>query len=208
MLVFIALLIKNWRYKKEEEQFTIPNYEHVEFSEETKIIIPEKIRSFYGTEDHEWNHYKLPKGEVYEFPKVEKYMKLFLDSLFMATKDNASINKFLPLLQNYVGKFEDPHEIEDDPVAGEDDSKETEQSKDCLYLNLLYAIRHATTGEYFYITDFSCLDEEVLKELEGIKKVLEFDRVNARFEDKLHVVNDILISYSFFRYSKKNSLLS
>ena len=116
----------------------------------------------------------------------------------MATKDNASISKFLPLSQNYVGIFEDPHEIEDDPLAGEDDSKKTEQSKDCLYLNLLYAIRHATTGEYFYITDFSCLDEEVLKELEGIKKVLEFDRVNARFEDKLHLVKDMLISYGFF----------
>ena len=38
----------------------------------------------------------------------------------------------------------------------------------------------------------------MLKELEGIKKVLEFDRVNARFEDKLHLVNDILISYGFF----------
>ena len=38
----------------------------------------------------------------------------------------------------------------------------------------------------------------MLKELEGIKKVLEFDRVNVRFENKLHLVNDILISYGFF----------
>ena len=80
----------------------------------------------------------------------------------------------------------------------EDDSKITEQSKVCLYLNLLYAMRHATTGEYFHATDCSCLDEEMLKELEAIKKVLEFDRVNARFEDKLHLVSDISISYSFF----------
>ena len=116
----------------------------------------------------------------------------------MVTKDNESINKFLPLLQNYVGKFEDPHEIEDDPLTGEDDSKKTEQRKDCLYLNLLYAIRYGTTGGYFQTKDFSCLNEEMLKELEGIKKVLEFDRVNARFEDNLHLVNDILISYSFF----------
>ena len=116
----------------------------------------------------------------------------------MASKDNASIKKFLPLSQNYVGKFEDRHEIEDDPLAGEDDSKKTEQSKDCLYLNLLYAIRHATTGECFHTTDFICLNEEMLKELEGIKKVIEFDSVNARFEDKLHLVNDKLISYVFF----------
>ena len=100
------------------------------------------MRSFYGIDNYEWSHYKLSEGEVYKFPKVKKYMKLFLDSLFMATKDNTSIKKFLPLSQNYVGKFEDPHEIEDDPLAGEDDSKKTEQSKDCLYLNLLYAIRH------------------------------------------------------------------
>ena len=188
-------------YEEEEEQFAIPNSEHAEFPEETKIIIPERMRSFHGTDNYEWNHYKLPEGEVYKFPRVEKYMKLFLDSLFMAIKDNASINKFLTLPQNYVGKFEDPHEIEDDPLAGEDDTKKAEQSKDCLYLNLLYAIRHASRGEYFHTTDFSCLDEQMLKELEGIKKVLEFDRVNARFEDKVHLVNDILISYGFFSKS-------
>ena len=45
------------------------------------------MRSFYGIDSYEWSHYKLPEGEVYEFPKVKKYMKLFLDSLFMATKD-------------------------------------------------------------------------------------------------------------------------
>ena len=116
----------------------------------------------------------------------------------MTTKDSASISKFLPLLQNYVGNLEDPHELEDDPLAREDDSKNTEQSKDFIYLNQLCAIRHATTDEYFHITDFGCLDEETLKELEVIKKVLEFDRVNARFEDKLHLVNNILRSCGFF----------
>ena len=125
-------------------------------------------------------------------------MKLFSDILFMANKDNAYILKFLPYSQNYFGKFEDPHEIEVDSLAGEDVSKKTEQRKDCLYLNLLYAIRHATTDEYFHTTDFSCLAEEMIKELEGIKKVLEFDRVNTRFEDKLHLLNDILISYGFY----------
>ena len=127
-----------------------------------------------------------------------KYMKLFLGSLFMAFKDRASISKFLPFSQNYVGNLEDPHELEHDPLAREDDSKKTEQSKDFIYLNLLCAIRHAATDEYFHITDFGCLDEEMLKELEVIKKVLEFDRVNARFEDKLHLVNNILRSCGFF----------
>ena len=137
-------------------------------------------------------------------------MKLFLDSFFMATKNNAPSNRFLLLSQNYVRYFEDPHKKEDDHLVGEDDSTKTEQSKDCLYLNLLYAIRHSTTGEYFHTTDFGCLDEEMLKELEGIKKVIEFDRINARFEDMLHLLNNILISYGFFskglRYSKKRYL--
>ena len=133
------------------------------------------------------------RGKVHGFSKVEKYMKLLLDRLFMGTKDNASINNFLPLSQNYVQKFEDPHKIKDDPLAVEDDSLKKKQSKDCLYQNLLYTIRHMTTDEYFQATDFSCLEEETLKELEDIKKVLEFDRVNTRFEDRLHLVNDILI---------------
>ena len=42
------------------------------------------MRSFYGTDTEN-----------------SENGKLFLDSLFMATKEN----KFLPLLQNYVGKF-------------------------------------------------------------------------------------------------------
>ena len=108
------------------------------------------------------------------------------------------LTSFYHFWKKYVRKFEDPHEIEDDPLAGQDDSKKREQRKECLYLNLLYVIRHATTGGYFHTKDFRCLNEEMLKELEGIKKVLEFDRVNARFEDNLHLVKDILISYSFF----------
>ena len=92
-----------------KKTFAIPKTQHVEFPKETKIIMPKRMHSFHDTDNYGWNHYKLPEGEVYEFPKVEKYMKLFLDSLCMATKGNSSINKFLLLSQNYVGKFEDPH---------------------------------------------------------------------------------------------------
>ena len=35
----------------------------------------------------------------------------------------------------------------------------------------------------------------MLKELEGLQKIIEFD---ARFEDKLHLANNILISNGFF----------
>ena len=73
-------------YEEEEEQFAIPNSEHVEFLEETKKTRPEGMHSFYGTDNYEWNHYKLPKGEVYEFPKVEKCMKSFLDNFLWLSK--------------------------------------------------------------------------------------------------------------------------
>ena len=30
-------------------------------------MIPEKMRTFYGTEDYDWNHYKLLMGNAYDF---------------------------------------------------------------------------------------------------------------------------------------------
>ena len=114
------------------------------------------------------------------------------------TKDNETINRFLPLSKNYVGKFEDLHEFVDNPLTGEDDSNKIEQSKDCLLLNLLNALRHTKTDECSHITEFSCLDEEMLQELEVIKNLVQIDLINLRFCDKLHLVNDILIPYGFF----------
>ena len=149
-------------YEEEEEQYTVPNLEYAEFPEDTKIIISERIRAIYGTDDHEWNDYKLPTCEVYDFPKQEVFIKRLLDTLYMATKDNETINRFLPLSKNYVGKFEDPHEFVDNPLTGEDDSNKIEQSKDCLFLNLLYALRHDKTGECSHTTEFNCQDEEML----------------------------------------------
>ena len=108
-------------------------------------------------------------------------MKRFLDTLYMATKDNETINRFLPLSKNYVGKFEDPHEFVDNPLTGEDDSNKTEQSKDCLFLNLLNALRHTKTGECSHTTEFSCLDEEMLQELEVIKNLVQIDLINLCF---------------------------
>ena len=52
-------------YEEEEEQYVILNSEHVHFPEETKIIIPERMRSLYGTDNYEWNHYKLPLLLIY-----------------------------------------------------------------------------------------------------------------------------------------------
>ena len=36
-------------------------------TDENKIVIPETMRQFYGTDNYEWNNYKLPKGEVCDF---------------------------------------------------------------------------------------------------------------------------------------------
>ena len=38
----------------------------------------------------------------------------------------------------------------------------------------------------------------MLKELKGIEKLIEYDRQNALFDNKLHLINDVLIPYGFF----------
>ena len=55
------------------------------------------------------------------------------------------------------------YDIVDDPLANKDDSKKFEQSKDCFYLNIFYAIRHAVSGEYSHTEDSSCIDEGTKK---------------------------------------------
>ena len=121
-------------------------------------------------------------------------MQTFLHSLLMAIKGNEKINPFLPMSKNYVGVNDIEYPIVDNPSAGEDDSNKIEQSKDCLYDNLVYALRHAKTGEHLHTNNFECLD----KELKGIKKLIEYDRQNALFNNKLHLINDVLIPYGFF----------
>ena len=116
----------------------------------------------------------------------------------MATKDNETVNRFLSLSQNYVGKFEDVHDFPDDPLADEDDCDKIEQSKDSLYLNLLYALRQGKTSECTHNHDFNFLDEDIIEELTSIKDQIEFDFINPRFTDKFHLINDIIIPYGFF----------
>lgn len=116
----------------------------------------------------------------------------------MATKYNETVNRFLSLSQNYVGKFEDVHDFPDDPLADGDDCDKIEQSKDSLYLNLLYALRQGKTSECTDIHDFNFLDEDIIEELTSIKDQTQFDFINPRFPDKLHLINDIIIPYGFF----------
>ena len=90
----------------------------------------------------------------------------------MATKDNQKINPFLLLSQSYVGKFEEIYEGVDDPLGWEHDSNKIEQSKDCLYLNLICAVRHVVLGEYSHTANFSCVDKDMLTEREVWKNSL------------------------------------
>ena len=62
--------------------------------------MPEAKRSVYGTDNYEWNHYKKPKGEVCDFSKHEYFFKKFRYSLIMPTKNNVTVNPFLPMAQN------------------------------------------------------------------------------------------------------------
>ena len=116
----------------------------------------------------------------------------------MSSGKYVSVNMFQPMSKNYLGEKENLYDIVDDPLANEDDSKKFKRSKDCFYLNLLYAIRHALSGEYSHTEDFSCINEDMLRELKGIKQQISFDRWNALFENRLHLVNDGLVSYGFF----------
>ena len=46
----------------------------MDFLEDNMVILLEAMRNVYGADDYEWNHYKLPAGEIYEFPKVKNYL--------------------------------------------------------------------------------------------------------------------------------------
>ena len=88
--------------------------------DENKIVIPEAMRQFYGTDNYEWNHYKLPKGEVCDFLRDESFLQNFLQSLRMSSGDKASLNPFLLMSKNYVGEKENNYDIVDDPLSNEE----------------------------------------------------------------------------------------
>lgn len=125
----------------ENEYCKVPNSENASRSSDNTIVNPEKIRAFYGTDDYEWNDCKLAMGNVYNFPNEKAFLKRFLDSLGMATKDKEAVNPFLPVSKNYVDIMDKNalnFPFPDDPLADldDDDSEKNEQSKDRLFLNL------------------------------------------------------------------------
>ena len=95
----------------------------------------------------------------------------------MPTKNNVSVNPFLPMAQNY--------EPGSQPIDG-------------LYRTLLYSLRYAKRGEHSHTSDFSCIGNDLLNQLGKIKKQVEHCHTVYLFESKLHLINDILIIYGFF----------
>ena len=193
------------KYEEEEEGtvYEIPNSENAIKNTKSNFIdnMHDEMQVIYSTDEYKWNYYKLPRGSIYEFPNEKHFMKWFHSSLLMATKDNESVNSFLPSSKKYVGILDkNPYNFEflDNSLKGEDDSHKILQSKDCLFLNLLYGLRFALTEECSHATDFSCLDQDMVAEVNLIKPQIEFDFANARFTDKLHLINDTIIRYGFF----------
>ena len=185
-------------YEEEEEQIGIPNYDP-DNSDEDEATIPERMLAVYGTDNYEWNYYKKSKGSVCEFRGDSSYLSSFLYSLYAPTKNNKEIKKILPMVKNYVGELTPSTlKIINDPSKNEDHSGKIKQAKNCLYLTLLYGLRHAATGIYYHTTDFSCLDEDFLKELKVIENQILHDRRSILLINKYHLTNDILINYGYF----------
>ena len=149
--------------------------------------------------NYEWNDYEKPNGGVCEFRGGSSYLSSFLYSLYKPTENNANVKKFLPMAKNYVGELTlATAKILNDPLKDEDDSGKIKQAKNDLYLTLLYALRHVTSGKTYYTTHFRCLDEDMLKELKGIENEILYDRRTTLLNNKLHLINDILVRYWYF----------
>lgn len=59
-------------------------------------------------------------------------------------------------------------------------------------------MRQEKTGECTHTCDFGCLDKDIIEELNSIKAQIQFDFINLRFTDNLHLNNDVIILYGFF----------
>ena len=61
---------KSWDEESSQEdelEYEIPNSEPMDFLEDNTVILPEAMRNVYGTDNYEWDHYKLPAGEFTNF---------------------------------------------------------------------------------------------------------------------------------------------
>ena len=78
----------------------------------------------------------------------------------------------------------------------EKDSSKFNQSMDCLYWSLLYAIRYYLVGLDSPTDNLDCIEARLLGELKNIKLQLDFTNKYGFFEQKLHLLNDTLISFN------------
>ena len=80
---------------------------------------PRKYKSIYGSDQHEWNNYRQPTGEVYNFLESDFYLKEFQRSLRIP-EDTKNVQSFMYMGEKY------------NRALGKDSSK-FNQSIDCLY---------------------------------------------------------------------------
>ena len=123
-------------------------------------------------------HFSIPPENVKDTYFLENFrhnLDIILD--ITPTKNNEKLNSFLPMAQNC------------EPGS---------QTTDGFCETLLYGPRHAKTGKHLHTFDFSCIDNDLLNELEKIKKQVDYCHTFSNFEIKLHLINDILINYGFF----------
>ena len=141
----VRLRIESDSESKHEEEPQILNHK----LQKDDIVMPEAKRLVYGMDNYEWNHYNRPKGEVCNFSKDINFLESFKYTLLTPTKNNEKLNSFLPMAQNYEPGLQ--------PIDG-------------LYQTLLYGLRHAKTGEHLHTFAFSCIDNDLLNELEKFFK--------------------------------------
>lgn len=116
----------------------------------------------------------------------EQYFLLsFQRSLKIPSKGNKNDYGFNCMAQNYNSSQQSNPKKLDQPIDG-------------LYWSVLYSIRFSITGEDSYTNDFSSIDPSLLTEMKTLKSKLDFDHRYDFFENKLHLLNDTLISYNYF----------
>ena len=63
--------------EEDDLEYEIPNSELMYFPEDNMVILPVAMRNVCGMDNYKWNHYKLPTGEIYEFPNTKLFIKRF-----------------------------------------------------------------------------------------------------------------------------------
>ena len=101
------------------------------------------------------------------------------------------------MAKSFFGEYP-PVKISNDPIVHDEDNLKIKQDKNNLYYSLLYALRFAVSGIFDHTETFACLDEDLLAELKGIISRIFYERNPRHLNNKLHLINGVLIPHGFF----------